>query len=249
MCERCAADAVKNPLPASPSRRTALGMIGALSMMGLSAAARGAPVQLPPKPANTLTPGQAIERLMAGNKRYVSGQTNDRDFASTRAALAGGQNPYACILSCADSRVSPELCFDEERGDLFVTRVAGNYVTDDLLASLEYAVAVLYSPLIMVLGHTRCGALSAAVDTYENNAEFPGHIQTIVTALQPAVRAAAEAPHSGTLTEAATIENVRLGVKRLSEATPILSDAVQAKDLKVIGGIYDLTTGQVTLVT
>src|SRR3546814_13652687 len=95
------------------------------------------------------------------------------------------------LLSCADSRVSPELCFDEERGDLFVARVAGNYVTNDILASLEYGVAVLHTPAIMVLGHTSCGAVSAAVSAFEKQAEFPGHIQNIVTELMPAVRASA----------------------------------------------------------
>lgn len=119
MCKRCAVDVVSNQLPASPSRRTSLGMIGALSMLGISGAVRAAQSHSPPKPDNALTPDQAIERLMAGNQRYISGAINDRVFASTRAALARGQNPYACILSCADSRVSPELCFDEERGPDF----------------------------------------------------------------------------------------------------------------------------------
>src|SRR3546814_3652059 len=104
---------------------------------------------------------------MQGNARYASNASTHRDFVSTRAALATGQNPYACLLSCADSRVSPELCFDEARGDLFVTRIAGNYVTNDILASLEYGVAVLHSPLIMVLGHTRCGAIRSEEHTSE----------------------------------------------------------------------------------
>src|SRR5690606_28019741 len=103
-----------------------------------------------------------LERLMEGNERYASGNATIRDFESTRSLLAKGQNPYASLLSCADSRVSPELCFDEARGDLFVTRVAGNYVTNDIVASLEYGAAVLNSPLIMVLGHTQCGAIGAA---------------------------------------------------------------------------------------
>lgn len=247
MCKRCATDVVSNREPASPSRRTALGMIGAISLFGLPAAVRAAQPQSPPKPDNTLSPDEPIERLMAGNKRYITGETNDRIFASTRAALTGGQNPYACILSCADSRVSPELCFDEERGDLFVTRVAGNYVTNDILASLEYGVAVLHSPLIMVLGHTRCGAVSAAVNSLEKKAEFPGHIQTIVTALMPAVRAAAGSSYTGTLAEASTTENIRQNVQRLKESTPILSRAVRNDSVKVIGGIYDLETGRVEL--
>ncbi len=245
MCERCAIDVASNRLPASPSRRTALGMLGAMSLLGIPAAVRATQSQSPPKPDNALSPDEAIERLIAGNKRYITGETNDRIFASTRAALVRGQNPYACILSCADSRVSPELCFDEERGDLFVTRVAGNYVTNDILASLEYGVAVLHTPLIMVLGHTRCGAVSAAVNSFEKRAEFPGHIQTIITALMPAVRPAARNSHTGPLTAAAPIENIRHNVRRLKEAHPLQSRAVHDADVKVVGAIYDLETGHV----
>lgn len=249
MCQRCAIDVVSNRSPASPSRRTALGKLGAISLLGLPGPIRTAYAKPPPKPDNTLSPDDAIERLMVGNKRYISGETLDRDFSANRAALARGQNPYACILSCADSRVSPELCFDEERGDLFVTRVAGNYVTNDLLASLEYGVAVLHASVILVLGHTRCGAVSAAVNSFENQTQFPGHIQTVITALLPAVRSAAATSHTGTLAEAATLENIRQNVARLAEATPILSSAVRDNHLKVIGGIYDLGTGRVDLLS
>ncbi|WP_228129211.1 carbonic anhydrase [Pusillimonas sp. T7-7] len=195
-----------------------------------------------------LSADQAIKRLVKGNERYTSGKSKIRSFASTRAVLAGGQNPYASILSCADSRVSPELCFDEERGDLFVARVAGNYVTSDILASLEYGVAVLSTPLIMVLGHTSCGAVSAAVSALEKQAEFPGHINNIVTELMPAVRAAAAASHQGTLLQAATIQNIKQNVQRLQESTPILSRAVQSGQVKIVGGLYHLDTGRVELV-
>ncbi|WP_148255892.1 carbonic anhydrase [Pusillimonas sp. T7-7] len=223
-------------------------MMGALSLLGMSAAVGVAHAKSPPKPDNALSPDQAVKRLMEGNERYASGKTQSRNFASTRAALAGGQNPYASILSCADSRVSPELCFDEERGDLFVTRVAGNYVTSDILASLEYGAAVLSAPLIMVLGHTSCGAVSATVSALEKQAEFPGHIQSIVTALMPAVRAAAAEPHEGTLLYAATVKNIKHNVKQLQEATPILSRMVQDGKIKVVGGLYHLDTGRVELV-
>ncbi|AVO41697.1 MAG: carbonic anhydrase [Simplicispira suum] len=245
MCEVCEASDSRTQASVSTSRRAALGRMGAFSLLGLSAVAGVAYAKSPPKPGNVLSPDEAIKRLMEGNERYTSGKTQSRSFASTRAALASGQNPYASILSCADSRVSPELCFDEERGDLFVTRVAGNYVTADILASLEYGVAVLNTPLIMVLGHTRCGAVGATVSALEKQAEFPGHIQGIVTALMPAVRAAAAGPHKGTLLQAATIENIKQNVQRLQEATPILSKAVQTNQLKVVGGLYDLETGRI----
>lgn len=248
MCKLCAKDAAESNLPASRSRRAAMGMMGALSLLGMSAATGVVHAESPPKPANVLSPEQAVKRLMEGNGRYVSGKTQDRSFSSTRAALAAGQNPYASILSCADSRVSPELCFDEERGDLFVTRVAGNYVTSDILASLEYGAAVLNTPLIMVLGHTSCGAVGATVSALEKQAEFPGHIQSIVTALMPAVRAAAAEPHEGTLIHAATVQNIKQNVKQLQEATPILSKMVQEGKIKVVGGLYHLDTGRVELV-
>lgn len=233
----------------SPSRRSALAKIGAVSMMAASSLFSQAHAASAPKLVNVLSPDDALERLMQGNERYAAGKTVPRDFASTRSLLATGQNPYACLLSCADSRVSPELCFDENRGDLFVTRVAGNYVTNDILASLEYGTAVLNSPLIMVLGHTQCGAINAAVKGFETNASFPGHIQNIVTALMPSVRAASNGAHDGTLAEAATKENIRHSVKLLQESTPILGQLVEDGKLKVVGGIYRLKTGRVEIVT
>lgn len=250
MCKLCVGRDSAAGAPESPSRRAALGTIAAFSLLGISATAGRAYAKSPPKPENVLSPDQAVIRLLAGNQRYTSGETKSRNHAPTRAALVRGQNPYAGILSCADSRVGPELCFDAERGDLFVTRVAGNYVTNDILASLEYGVAVLNTPAIMVLGHTSCGAVNAAVGAFEKPAEFPGHIQNIVTELMPAVRAAAsESPQKGTLLMAATIQNIRQNVQRLQQATPILDKAVQAGKLKVVGGLYHLDTGRVELIT
>lgn len=249
MCELCVSKSSPSRGLRSPSRRAALGMLGAIPLFGMSAISMAAFAKSPPKPGNVLSPDQAIERLISGNKRYTSGKFQNRSFSATRDALVGGQNPYASILSCADSRVSPEFCFDEERGDLFVNRVAGNYVTNDLLASLEYGVAVLATPIIMVLGHTSCGAVSAAVNAFEKKTEFPGHIQTIVTAIMPSVRAAAADKHQGTLVEAATIENIKHNVGQLKNATPILSQAVDAGKVKVIGGLYKLQTGEVELIS
>lgn len=233
------------------SRRALLGAMGALPLIGaLSLSSGGAAhASTPPIPENVLTPDQALERLMAGNGRYVSGKTTTVDFALTRQALARGQNPYACLLSCADSRIGPEYCFDEGRGDLFVTRVAGNFVTTDILASLEYGTAVLGAPLIMVLGHTSCGAIQAAVKAYTENASFPGHIQTLTTALAPSVRQAIQSAKGDALVAAATRDNVRLNVKMLQESNPILSERVAKGQLKIVGGIYELGTGRVNLVS
>jgi len=127
--------------------------------------------------------------------------------------------------------------------------VAGNYVTTDILGSLEYAVAVLGSPLIMVLGHTSCGAVGAAISSYEKNTDYPGHIQNLATAIVPAVQAAvAEPAGEGVLLDRAIRENVQLNVARLADSTPILRQRVAAGQLKVVGGIYQLDTGRVVLV-
>ena len=117
--------------------------------------------EAPPKPQNVVSPDEALDLLMKGNARYVAGVSRRHDFKNEREALVGGQNPYAGILSCADSRIAPEYAFDSARGDLFVGRVAGNFANDDLIASFEYAAAILKTPLFVVLGHERCGAVRA----------------------------------------------------------------------------------------
>jgi carbonic anhydrase len=233
----------------SPSRRSILGAAAAGVLMGVGGVFGQAHAADPAyKPDNVLTPDQALARLMQGNERYASNQAVPRDFASTRPALVAGQNPYACILSCADSRVGPELCFDEARGDLFVTRVAGNFVTNDMLASLEYGVAVLKAKFIMVLGHSSCGAVSAAVSAFEKDTVFPGHIQSLATALKPAVSAAAKNLQGVSLLEAATKVNIQMNVRRLRESTPVLRSLVRSGELKVAGGLYHLDTGRVELI-
>src|SRR5438874_152949 len=129
--------------------------------MGVAFAASPPPPGAPP-PQNAIAPADALKRLMEGNGRYAANTPNERDFSSGRAARVQGQYPIASILSCSDSRVSPELAFDQGPGDLFVMRIAGNIVTPNLLASIEYGAHFLGAPLIMVLGHTGCGAVDAA---------------------------------------------------------------------------------------
>ena len=251
MCILCEAKQLKLGELTSPSRRRVLKLATAASVAApLSLGATSAALASnPPKPDNVLSPDEALERLMKGNERYVSGDTRAVNFDNTRAALVKGQNPYASLVSCADSRIGPEYAFDEERGDLFVTRVAGNFVNTDILASLEYGAAVLGSPLIMVLGHTSCGAIGAAVQAVTQNASFPGHIQSLTTALAPAVRAVVNKTKPEDLVMAATIENVRQNVQMLQQATPILSELVVQAKLKVVGGVYHLDTGKVELVS
>jgi len=200
----------------------------------------------PPKPENTLTPDEALQRLLEGNERYFTSNSKARDFQSTRDASMTGQNPYACILSCADSRVSPELCFDEDRGDLFVIRLAGNYVSLDGLASLEYGTAVLHAPLVMVLGHEDCGAVKAAIQANEEYTEFPGHIQMITSNLGDAVRAGKRM--RGELIDATTRENILINMNRLKEATPILKRLYKEKKINIVGGLFHLDSGQVEII-
>lgn len=203
-------------------------------------------ITMPPQPENVLTPEAALERLMAGNERYITGRSAPFDFSRERAVLAEGQNPYASILSCSDSRVAPEFCFDEQRGDLFVTRVAGNYLTTDFVATLEFSAFVLHTPLIMVLGHESCGAIQAAIEASDKNQQFPGHIQAIASALAPAVRAVDKESKDrvGKVVRMNVIQNV----EELKKQTPILSKLVAEKKLLVVGGVYSLRTGKVDLV-
>lgn len=200
-----------------------------------------------PKPENVLTPDQALERLMEGNKRYVEGAADHPvHFHDVEKALIGGQNPYATILACADSRVSPEHCFDESLGDLFVVRTAGNYLTSHIVASIEYAVAVLKTPLIMVVGHESCGAVKAAIEAVDTHKDFPGHIQLMASAIAPAVRAVHDTSSSRLLN--VTKANVIQNVERLRVKTPVIDAYHDEKKIRIVGGIYHLKTGVVEII-
>ena len=200
----------------------------------------------PPKPQNQISPDAALDRLMKGNARYVEGASRRHDFKSEREALVGGQNPFASILSCADSRIAPEYAFDSGRGDLFVCRVAGNFANDDTVASLEHGVAVLNSPLILVLGHDSCGAVDATIKSLKDNTTLPGHLPSLVNALAPAVKATRDQP--GDLLANATRKNVIDVVARLKSATPILNAAAAEGKIKIVGGIYRLDSGKVEMI-
>jgi carbonic anhydrase len=222
----------------------AAGVIGGPAMAAKNMAAKK---KAPPKPQNVISPDAALERLTKGNRRYVQGTTLRHDFAHERETLSKGQNPFAAILSCADSRIAPELCFDTARGDLFVCRIAGNFASDEMVASLEYAVQVLNTPLIMVLGHEACGAVDATIKSVKDGSTLPGHLPSLVAALKPAVDAAQG--QSGDLLANAIRRNVMLNVDRLKNAAPILSAFAGDNKIRVVGGIYELKTGQVQLLS
>ena len=246
MCEMCRQNSHRSP---GPSRRSIL-LFGASSVGVLLAGAADAKEKekkkKPPKPQNVLPPDAALERLRQGNSRYVEGVSLRHDFKHEREALAGGQNPYAAILSCADSRIAPEYAFDSGRGDLFVCRVAGNFANTDTIASLEYAVAVLGVPLILVLGHDSCGAIDATIKSLKDDKPLPGHMPSLVDAIAPSVKAVSG--QGGDVLGNAIRQNVIDNVAKLNSATPILNAAVEARKLRVVGGIYRLKDGKVDMV-
>ena len=200
------------------------------------------------EPQNVISPDAALERLMQGNARYAANAPEQRDYSAGRAARVSAQHPIAAILSCSDSRVAPELVFDQGLGDIFVVRLAGNFLDDDGLASLEYAVKFLGAPLLMVLGHTNCGAIAAAVKVVMERATLPGHLPELIKSIEPAV-IAAHGKHPSDLVAAAIEENVKLNVKRMHDDEPIFSEALAAKKIAAVGGVYDLATGKVNLLS
>ena len=196
-------------------------------------------------PAN-VNPAQALKRLSEGNARFVSGQlshTTPEYVAEARGRVAQGQRPFAIIVGCSDSRVGPEWVFDEGLGDLFVVRTAGEVVDAVALGSIEYAVEHLGSALIVVLGHERCGAVSAAVA----HAQEHGHIAAVLKAIGPAVEETNGQPDDPV--ENAVRAQARAVAKQLQGATPILAERVHSGQLKVVAARYDLDTGKVEWLT
>jgi carbonic anhydrase len=186
----------------------------------------------------------ALEKLIDGNRRYQVGkQTYPHQTAARRQALRDGQKPFALILSCADSRVPPELIFDQGLGDLFVVRVAGHVVDDTVLASVEFAVIVLGVSLVMVLGHSHCGAVEAA----GGGGELPGSLSKLAAAIQPAVDAAKELP--GDLADNAVKTNAKMTAVKLFTRSSFLKQAASDDQVKIVVAHYDLDTGVVELLT
>ena len=223
----------------SLSRRMLLqGALAATAVAALPRALRAMP--------NNIPPSAALQRLIDGNARYVQNKIDLKDFTAGRAARAAAQYPVAAILGCADSRVAPEFIFDQDPGELFVCRVAGNYMNVDILASLEYGVEVLGAPLVMVLGHTNCGAVKAVLQYEKDRKALPGHLQMLLDAVSPGV---VEAMRQGPTDELnhAIEANVRHNAQRLRQANPVIAKAVEEKKVDVVSAVYELATGQVRL--
>lgn len=192
-------------------------------------------------------PDEALQRLIDGNARYVANAPVNTDYSVGRSSRADGQAPFAAIVSCADSRVAPELIFDQGPGDLFVVRVAGNFINEDSLASLEFGTAVLGVKLILVLGHTSCGAMSATITSIENNELPPGHLPSLVNAIRPAVYDVLPEEPADMLA-AVTARNARMNAEKARTAAPILSGRHGSGKLKSAAAVYDLATGKVGFV-
>jgi carbonic anhydrase len=226
-----------------PTRRQFVGL------SGLAAAALVAGAELAGKPAADLGPDEVLRKLLEGNKRFMNGATTDpRRKPEDFAKLAEGQTPIAVIVGCADSRVPPELLFDQGVGDLFVVRVAGNVVSGAgaiVKGSIEYAVVELGVSLVMVLGHTQCGAVKSALKHINARDPLPGAIEELVNTIKPAVTKARD--QEGDALENAIKANVGIGVERLKSLEPILAGPVKKDTVKVVGGVYDLRTGGVTV--
>jgi carbonic anhydrase len=200
-----------------------------------------------PNTSTRLLPDEALSRLIAGNQRYIAGLDSPDSFKFQDPLVKQQQHPYACILGCADSRVSPEHTFDESHGSLFVTRVAGNFVTTEILASLEYGTAVLGASIIMVLGHSGCGAVNAAIDSVESNTIFDGHIGQLIDHLTPCVEQVRHPDHEQWRRQA-VIHNVVTNVRILISSEPILKKRIEDGLLKVVGAVYNLESGVVSII-
>jgi len=228
------------------SRRDFLKTSG-FAAAGLALAGCAPAVAQPPSDEGPVSNAdEALKRLVDGNKRYVANKSivlNESE--SRRAALANVQNPFATIFSCVDSRVPPELIFDRGLGDLFVIRTAGQVIDNAVLGSLQYGVAELKIPVLMVLGHERCGAVKASIETVEKNATAPAEINWLVDGIRPAV----EKVHgqTGDVLDLTVRANVEVVVERL-KTSAILADAFKKGDLKIVGAHYDLDTGLVEMI-
>jgi carbonic anhydrase len=208
-----------------------------LALMTLGGAVAWSREESPGMPADA-----ALARLMEGNRRYTRHRAKHPDESlSRRKELEGTQHPFAVILGCADSRVPPELLFDQGLGDLFVIRVAGNIVDDPILGSIEYAVEHLGTKLVLVLGHEKCGAVTAAVD----GGAAAGHLLALVEAIRPVVAATAGMP--GDKVHNCVLENARRVARQVRQSEPVLKEAGDRKGLKVVAADYALDTGAVTL--
>lgn len=187
----------------------------------------------------TLSSEEALQQLIDGNRRFAEGRLTsfNEDLEILKSKTVDKQQPFAAVLSCADSRVPVEIIFDQSIGEIFVTRVAGNIATAPMIASLEYGVAVLGTKAILVLGHANCGAVKASIEAKA----VPGQISTLYPYIRPAV------DQAGPNLEAAIQANAKIQAGLLRQSSPVLADHIKQNQLKIVAGYYDLSSGKVTL--
>lgn len=231
--------------PHGIGRRRLLGLLPAAVAGGFGIAAGV------PRPANAqrdgVGPTEALERLIEGNRCFVAGQlSRPNQTPERRRAVASGQFPYAIVLGCSDSRVPPEIIFDAGLGDIFSVRVAGNVIDSAGLGSIEFAVAEFEAPLIVVLGHSQCGAVKAAIDVVKTGAVIGGPIGGLVDRIVPAVRRVLDQP--GDLLANAVRANVENGIAEILASEPILATRERIGSLDITGAVYDLASGVAELV-
>ncbi len=193
-----------------------------------------------------ITPSKALELLKEGNKRFVSNLKVNRNLLQQANETSDGQHPFAVILSCIDSRTSAELIFDQGLGDIFSVRIAGNIVNEDILGSMEFACKVAGSKIIVVLGHTKCGAVKGACDHVEM-----GNLTALLTKIRPAVDSETDTKENRNSNNSVFVENVatinvKRTVKAIMERSSILKEMIESGQIEIVGGTHDITTGEVT---
>ena len=230
-------------------RRSLLGVGLALPLLAATRAARAddACAVFDKASQAATTPDQALQRLMDGNARLLAGKTVNCDLLAQIEATAAGQAPIAAIVGCIDSRVPPELVFDQRLGGVFAARIAGNFVNTDIIGSLEFATKLTGARLVMVLGHSECGAIKGAIDDVEL-----GNLTATLANIRPAVEATTGVPGERSSKNRAFVQavaetNARLAARTLLERSPVMSGLVDAGSLKVVAAMHDIGTGQVTL--
>lgn len=222
----------------------ALVSLGGLLTTGCATAPRASPPTSKTQ-QTAITPAQAVEKLEAGNARFVAGKFLHRDWSQQRAATAAGQYPFAVVLSCIDSRASSEIIFDQGFGDIFNARVAGNVLDDEILGSMEFACKVAGAKLIAVVGHSHCGAVKGAC----NGAQL-GHLTGLLDKIQPCVAAAKQKLPGVAVTDGKFIEevaelNIQLVLKQIHEQSPVLRELINSGQVGIVAGIYELDSGKV----
>ncbi len=245
MCDNC-----KTTPVASFGRRQFMGWAGLVAgtavlgmTAGKAAADECAPFLADAQAATT--PDQAIQLLADGNARFSAGASLHCDLLGEMKATAEKQTPFACVLACIDSRSAPELVFDQQIGDLFVGRVAGNVPTPEILGSFEYAVKVAGAKAIVVLGHSHCGAVKGAVDKADIGANLTVLLEEIEPAVQATPLTGERSSKNHEFVEAVAETNVRMAVAAMTEKSPLLKSMVDEGSVKVVGALYDIETGAV----